>query len=213
MVRTADDEFRRRYAASVRVGLIVAVGLHVGVLQLFPAIHVESMGGDGSSETLLLPPEVEVPPPPDRIVQPAIPEVAPVAVDEDVTIAPTTFQAFTAERLPPPPEVDRPSDRPVYIPRDIDPKLQNSEQVLRLLHQLYPEYLQNAGVGGRVILWLWVDRQGRVGKTIVQTSSGLDVLDDAAARVAASMRFSPAINRDKPVAVWITQPITFEVKR
>ena len=34
-------------------------------------------------------------------------------------------------------------------------------------------------------------------------------MDDAALRVARVYRFSPALNRDERVAVWVTFPITF----
>ncbi len=46
----------------------------------------------------------------------------------------------------------------------------------------------------------------------VNTPSGYPALDEAAQRVARMMRFSPALNRDQPVAVWVQIPITFSSK-
>ena len=40
-------------------------------------------------------------------------------------------------------------------------------------------------------------------------SSGHDALDEAAAKVAEIMQFSPALNRDQKVQVWVQIPITF----
>ncbi|MFB6241128.1 MAG: TonB family protein [Gemmatimonadota bacterium] len=46
----------------------------------------------------------------------------------------------------------------------------------------------------------------------VQQSSGYPALDRAAKEVAAEMRFSPAMNRDRKTAVWVQQAIEFEVR-
>jgi TonB family protein len=43
----------------------------------------------------------------------------------------------------------------------------------------------------------------------LHTSSGHPQLDEAALRVAPEMRFSPAMNRDKRVQVWVEIPIAF----
>jgi TonB family protein len=207
-MRTANDDFKRSYATWVYIGLIVAVALHFGLVEFFPQLHAENMGTENKSlKAVQLPPEVKIPPPPKQIARPATPKVAAANVKEDVTIAPTTFEQNPVEQLPPP------SDRPSFIPRDVDPKLENSGEIQRLLQRLYPPSLKDVGIGGRVVLWLWVDEKGQVGKTVVQESSGYDALDQAAAKVAVNMKFKPAINRDKPIGVWIAQPITFEVKR
>jgi len=211
---TANDEFKRSYSSWVYIGIIVAVALHFGLVEFFPQLHAENLGTENKEmEAVQLPPEVKIPPPPKQIARPATPKVAEASVKEDVTIAPTTFEQNPVEKLPPPPKAGSPSDRPSFIPRDVDPKLKNPGEVQRLLQRLYPPSLRDAGIGGHVVLWLFVDDQGKVVKTQVQTSSGYDALDAAAAKVAANMEFKPAINRDKPIGVWISQPITFEVKR
>ena len=46
----------------------------------------------------------------------------------------------------------------------------------------------------------------------VNASSGQPTLDEAALRVARIMEFSPAMNRDKTVPVWVKVPITFQVR-
>jgi hypothetical protein len=37
-------------------------------------------------------------------------------------------------------------------------------------------------------------------------------LDDAAAKVAELMQFSPALNRDQKVKVWVDMPIVFRTQ-
>jgi len=49
-------------------------------------------------------------------------------------------------------------------------------------------------------------------KTQVAESSGHQALDDAALLVADIIQFSPALNRDKRVPVWISVPINFTTR-
>lgn len=71
---------------------------------------------------------------------------------------------------------------------------------------------RDAGIGGSVRLWVYVDEQGIVRDAQVDVSSGFEALDEAARTVAHAMRFTPALNRDKATPVWISQPIDFITK-
>jgi TonB family protein len=88
----------------------------------------------------------------------------------------------------------------------------NQPQVELALRQFYPPLLRDAGIGGRAVMWFFIDETGTVVKTQVNESSGYEALDAAASRVAAQMKFSPAKNRDKVVQVWVQIPITFTSK-
>jgi len=64
-----------------------------------------------------------------------------------------------------------------------------------------------------VTLWLFVNKDGAVEKWQVQKPSGYDAMDQAAVKVAKQMEFKPAINRDKPIGVWVSRNITFRVRQ
>lgn len=210
--RTANDQFKRDYGNWLAIGLIGAVIVHVGLFVLVPQFQAADLGVAGEEmEAVQLPPQVEIPPPPEQIARPATPRVAEVAVDEDITIAPTTFETNPVENLPPPPSGASPSDRPAFIPYDTPPRLRNTSEIQRLLQRYYPQNLKEAGIGGRVELWLYVNDGGQVENTQVKTSSGNNQLDQAAQRVADQMVFTPAMNRDRQTDVWVSQWITFEV--
>ena len=102
-------------------------------------------------------------------------------------------------------------DQPSFIAFDRAPVLQNAAEVSDALKQSYPTNLKDAGIGGRVEIWLYVDTSGTVRNTELKTSSGNRDLDAAAADVVATMRFEPAMNRDQPTDVWIAQWITFQI--
>jgi len=211
----ANDRFKRSFTNLLLVAVVASAGLHYLLFALFPSLTAADLGEVGEEISAVdLPPEVRIPPPPERIARPATPRVsAATDLDEDITIAPTTFESNPVENLPPPP-TDRPADareRPVYIARDVEPRLRNGPEVRLLLKKLYPPMLREAGIGGRVVLWVFVETDGSAGVCQVHQTSGYPALDQAATQVAEKMVFDPALSRDRPVAVWIAQPIDFTV--
>ncbi|WP_419161197.1 energy transducer TonB [Candidatus Palauibacter sp.] len=209
---TANDQFKRASTNWTQIGLLAAVTLHFGLFVLVRPFEAADMGVVVDElEAVSFPPEVKIPPPPEQIARPATPRVAQVEMSEDITIAPTTFEAVSTENLPPPPAGSSPADRPSFIPFDTNPVLLNGGEVQALLERAYPRTLKDAGIGGRVELWLYVTEQGTVENFEVKTSSGNPLLDEAAGEVVQVMRFTPAKNRDRVTAVWVSQFVTFEV--
>jgi TonB family protein len=101
---------------------------------------------------------------------------------------------------------------PQYIRHTIRPDLKNAAEVQRVLMRTYPPLLRDSGIGGSVLLWFLIDETGKVVKTQLKESSGHAQLDEAAARVAEIMVFSPAINGDRKVTVWVAIPMLFTAR-
>lgn len=210
---TANDAFKRSYIDWLYGGLIVAAVAHFTFFQVFPNLQATDIGVTADEmEAVELPPQVEIPPPPEQISRPATPTVAEAAVEEDVTISKTTFEDNPVEKLPPPPKAGSPKDRPSFIPRDVDPQPKNDDEIRKLMQQHYPPMLRDAGIGGTVVLWLYVNKDGQVEKMQINESSGYDAMDQAAAEVANQLEFKPAISRDQPIGVWVQRQITFRVR-
>jgi len=215
----ACEAFERHWTDWVAIGLILSVALHFGVFTLFPRLHTAALAtGREVITAIQLPPEVHVPPPPELVARPATPKVGTSEVSEEVTIAPTTFEANPVENLAPPPApVAAPSRdedaRPRFIPYDTPPRLLNPAEVRKLLSRNYPPALREARVEGRVILWIFIDREGEVRQVQVQQSSGYTAMDGVAVDVGHEMEFSPAKNRDKTTPVWVQQAIVFDITR
>jgi periplasmic protein TonB len=106
-----------------------------------------------------------------------------------------------------------PNSAPSFTPMTVKPDLINRDEVGRVLEREYPAVLRDSNIGGTVVMWVYVNTEGKVDKTQVNTSSGQPLLDNAADRVAKTMRFSPAYNYDQKVAVWVQIPVTFRVGR
>ena len=105
-----------------------------------------------------------------------------------------------------------PSSGPVFTPYTVAPNYTNVNDVRRALEREYPPLLRDAGIGGTVKVWFFIDAKGKVQKTSVNESSGSEALDEAALRVAPVFEFTPALNRDKAVPVRVSLPITFTTK-
>ena len=102
------------------------------------------------------------------------------------------------------------AERPTFVPFDTDPILRNSREVTAALQAAYPRNLRDAGIGGSVEMWLYVDESGAVANREVKTSSGNDALDRAAGEVADVMRFESAKHQGRDVAIWVSQTFTFQ---
>ena len=165
-------------------------------------------------EAIELPPEIEIPPPPQAISRPATPVMATADIEEDITIAPTTFEENPVEDLPPPPEEEAVdiSAAPTFTPFTVAPSILNRAEVVRAMEREYPPLLRDAGIGGRAVVFFFIDEGGIVQDFRIPETSGHQALDDAALAVADVYRFSAALNRDKKVPVWVQFPITFQVR-
>ncbi len=104
-----------------------------------------------------------------------------------------------------------PSEKPSFIPYDVAPRLKNPVEIQRLLQRTYPPQLREAKVEGKVVLWIYIDDRGNVLKSHVQRSSGYIAMDRVAQECADEMEFTPAKNRDKRAAGWVSQAISFGV--
>ena len=211
---SAHERFKRSHFDRLGSALIVSVALHWVLFEYSPDLRLARLAAAPEEIAVVeLPPEVRVPPPPQQIARPATPRVAARPVREDVTIAPTTFEENPVEHLAPPParQVDV-RDAPVYIARDVEPRLRNGAEVRLLLERLYPPMLREAGIGGTVVLWVFVETDGSAGSCQVHRSSGYEALDRVAEQITDRMVFSPAQSRDRPVGVWISQPIEFRIR-
>lgn len=160
----------------------------------------------------------EIPPPPERISRPAVPVMSTdMFISSDITIGEVAFDDFKLDAPPPPPtntmaEVDR-SEQPAFTPYEVRPKLLNGKEIQEKLVEFYPSMYKDAGFGGITTLWIYIDEGGVVRNTKVVESSGFEAFDQLAQKIfSENAKFSPAINMDNKVPVWIQMPVTFEAR-
>ena len=213
---TANDRFKKSFGSWLWGSMIAATVFHFMLFQFWPTQTAADISFTaGELEVIDVLPKIEIPPPPEAISRPATPVMALREIDTDITIAPTTFADNPVEVLAPPPTNDGAVDvsaAPVFTPMTVHPEIKNRREVQAALMREYPPLLRNAGIGGQVVVWFFISEEGQVLDRRVARSSGHIQLDEAALQVADVFRFSPALNREKVVQVWIQLPITFRVQ-
>jgi protein TonB len=213
---TANDRFKDGFNNWFWGSIAAAAVLHFMIFAFWPEMATADTSYSAEELTAIeLPPEIEIPPPPEQIARPATPVVGDAEIDEDITIASTSFEDNPIENLPPPPTAAPSEDisaAPRFTPFTVSPELRNRSEVQRALERNYPPLLRDSGIGGEALVWFFIDENGRVVKTQLNKSSGYDALDQAAIKVANVMQFSAALNRDKKVPVWVAIPIVFSSK-
>jgi TonB family protein len=213
----ANQLFKQRFEHWLRASIAIAAALHFCLFAFWPSMAASDTAWNPDElEAITLPPEVRIPPPPEAIQRPAMPVVGAATIDEEITIAETTLESNQQLNLPAPPtkadETGDLSDAPRLTPFDVKPRVLNQAAVVQSVERNYPSMLRDAGIGGTVEVWFFLDVDGTILKTQLKQSSGRAGLDEAALQTADIVKFSPAMNRDRPVQVWVSQSITFHAR-
>ena len=93
-----------------------------------------------------------------------------------------------------------------FVPVNVMPTYDQHDLLRRVR---YPEEARRAGIEGQVIVRALVDSKGKVVKTLIERSSS-PVLSDAAVEAVKHTPFTPALEGNKPVAIWIQIPVIFK---
>ena len=77
---------------------------------------------------------------------------------------------------------------------------------------IYPEIARKAGVEGRVVVDIHIDKNGNVTETKIIQSLGPNGCDESAINALKAVKWEPAKKDGKPVSVWIGVPVVFSLK-
>ncbi len=214
---TANERFKQSFSSWFWGSMTAATVLHFAAFAFSPQMETADVSfTPDEMEVVPPPPDVEIPPPPAAIRRPATPVISTAAIDEDLTIETTTFDTWTSDDLPPPPEEAETTDisqAPQFVVHTVRPAMLNQDEVNRTLEREYPALLKDAGIGGTTVVHLFIDEEGIVRNQLLKETSGHAGLDNAALKIVTVARFSPAMNRDKAVALWISLNVTFEANQ
>jgi peptide/nickel transport system substrate-binding protein len=128
---------------------------------------------------------------------------APTLVPERRPAAPTEVSRTTegvADTVP-----EESAEPPKFVAYEVPPKPLNLDRVVFP----YPEVAKKLGLNGTVYLELWISKEGNV-TNVVLIRSVHPILDKVAVENARQLRFSPAIQGNKPVAVRYSFPVRFQ---
>lgn len=74
----------------------------------------------------------------------------------------------------------------------------------------YPEIAKRAGITGKVFVKVLIDKEGRPKRAVVIKSDS-ELFNQAAIDAAMKSAFTPAIQNQHPIAVWIVLPYKFQL--
>ena len=198
-------------------GFVALAAIIHGLIIFFVVVPSMSRGFASAGDEMAvvdIPPETKIPPPPEELARPATPVIATEFIEEDITIAETEIVEdapvmHTAPTLTKP-EVSETTF--VFTPYTVKPKCVTGcspEELLRF----YPPLSKKAGISCKVRVGLRIDTTGTVTNTMILDSSGHRPCDESVQRWAMSTSWTVAYNRDQPVTVWISQPISITTKQ
>ena len=155
-------------------------------------------------ETIEIPDEIVIPPPPAEVERPELPQEAEISEEADIeeTMAPTTYDPFAPPVVPQAPVEE---EAEVFVAFDTAPVPVHTVQ------PQYPELARQAQAAGTVKVLVTIDETGRVVDAVVQASNTIPALDAAAVAAAKQWLFKPAKQREKPVKVRIIIPFNFKL--
>jgi peptide/nickel transport system substrate-binding protein len=103
------------------------------------------------------------------------------------------------------PKEEEPEELPKFVPHEVPPKPLNLDKVAFT----YPEVAKSLGLSGTVYLQLWIDEKGNV-TNVTLIKSVHPILDKVAVTNARKLKFSPAKQGNKAVAVPLSFPVRFK---
>lgn len=206
---TANYIFKKKYGKYFMFAVIASFFVHIVMILSVPQFSGDvNVREESAMESIELPPEVVIPPPPQKLSKPSVPTEAPEEIDEDITIEETT---------PPPPDL---------IPEmPVEQEVDKAEEFLMVAEQMakikymppkpkMPSYIARARVEVTTLVEFFVDREGNVdpNRTRLAESSGYPELDEISVAWAKQMKFHPARNRGEPVPLRMAIPIKWSSK-
>lgn len=208
-------DLKLRHKKFIEIGFIITLILVISIFlfyrnDLITEIKINISEIVLDVEDIPVTEQIKRPPPPPRPAV-AIPSED-LDIPEDETIEITEIDFETIQPPPPPPEPGPDDEQYEFVPYDEPPIMIGGLAALLKLIE-YPELARKAGVEGKVTMSVLVDEEGKTVKVKVLKDSGINIgFEEAAIQALMKMKWKPAYQRDVPVKVWISVPVTFRLQ-
>lgn len=218
--RKPDDGFAFNYQIHLEIGFIIALVILIILFNVKFQPKAKFKYTQAKQETVKMENVVQThqqntPPPPPA-------PQTPVAVPNDAVIndAPIQLNAeldingpiSLPQKPPAPPKKDTTEDSnsTVFVIVQRMPKLIGG--IAKLQSKVrYPKLAKEAGIEGKVYVKFIINEKGQVvNPRIIRGIGG--GCDDAALKAVKTAKFTPGLQRGKPVKVWYTIPIVFKLQ-
>jgi len=210
-----DADLRNYHTVFLELGLLVTliifiIAVRMDITSLGPDEYVIDEQEVVEMEEIIQTRQIETPPPPPR---PPVPVEVPndeIIDDVDIDISADLDLGGQLSMPPPPPPADDDDEEDFFVVVEDMPELIGG--LGELQRQIrYPEMARRAGIEGRVFIQFIVNERGEVEDPQVIRGIGGGA-DEEALRVVSQARFTPGMQRGRPVRVQYSLPIFFRLQ-
>jgi len=99
-----------------------------------------------------------------------------------------------------------------FVPYDVPPSPIGGFAAIQN-NVIYPEADKEAGNEGTVVVQAFLDENGDVTEAVVLRTSGFEGLDEAGLEAIQKAKFTSAMQKEKPVGVYISIPVVFKLDK
>lgn len=210
-----DADLRNYHTIFLELGLLFTLVLFIVAVRMdLTSLAPEEVTLDEQEivemEEIIQTRQIETPPPPPR---PPVPvEVPNDEILEDVEIdigGDLDLGGQLSMPPPPPPREEEPEEDFFVVVEEMPELIGGLGELQRQIK--YPEMARRAGIEGRVFIQFIVNERGEVENPIVMRGIGGGA-DEEALRVVSEAKFTPGMQRGRPVRVQYSLPIYFRLQ-
>lgn len=206
-------DLRSKYSRYVKIGLIISLAAVIIAFKLSPDSPKVEPYTEKQDPPIPLQPEINTTQKPNIPPPPKTPEPVDPTSNEDlieIDFDETVWAETDPFPPPPPPPANIPDEIPIFVWSEVMPEPVGG---LAAIQQkvTYTEIAKRIGLEGKVIVEAVVDENGNVidAKVLKGLGGGLD---EESLHAVQMTKFSPGLQRGKPVRVRIKIPVKFVLK-
>ena len=158
------------------------------------------------------PPPKDIPPPPPKVIPDRVPPPPPdeeLMEDTAIDIIDYDWNALEdSEVIDESSDDDGDPDVHEFVLLEKEPELVDRESTLKTIK--YPAIAKEAEISGKVIIRILVDEKGVYKKHVVLRDPH-PLLTKSVEKGIHQWKWKPAVQAGKPVAAWVTVPVTFDL--
>lgn len=213
MRKTKEADLKQQYQLNLMGGWVMSLSIMIILFRINlysapptpPPIEEQEII---QMEEIIQTKQIETPPPPPR---PPVPVEVPndEILEDDIVELDLEFDLGDELALPPPPPPKEEEEQFFIV-------VENMPQLIGGLGKLqsqvtYPEMARRAGIEGRVTIQFIVNERGQVENPRVIRGIG-GGCDEEALKAVSKARFTPGLQRGRPVKVQYSLPIVFRLQ-
>ena len=212
--KSAKADLKKTYNITLQSGLIASLFIIIILVRINlysepptpPPIEIQE---EVVMEDIEITKQIETPPPPPR---PPVPVEVPndQIIEDDVVDLDLDFDLDGPMDLPPPPPPADDDDEDFFIVVEQMPEPIGGIAAVQKLVK-YPEMARRAGIEGRVTIQFVVSETGEIENPVVMRGIG-GGCDEAALEAVKKAKFTPGMQRGRPVRVQFSLPIYFRLQ-